>query len=249
MKSQFKKRNKIIQLFRSHVIPMWSICVALGERTIEEMIKLISKSELKADFIEFRLDYLEIIDFNELENLLEKTKIPVILTVRRKEEGGKFQGGKEEERKEILKKCVRLRPDFIDIELSSSFLNKDLVDFVKMNGVKVIGSYHSLQDTPPSNTLLKKIETASRLGLDIVKIVTYAKEIEDNLIILSLHNAAEKYLREMEIVTFCMGENGSISRILCPLFGSKFTFASLGAPTASGQINLQKMRQIQELLK
>ncbi|MHA2061577.1 MAG: type I 3-dehydroquinate dehydratase [Candidatus Sifarchaeia archaeon] len=227
---------------------MWPVCVAVGEQDIARMVDLISTSELQADFIEFRLDYLEVIDFVKLEKLLEKMKIPFILTVRRNEEGGKFQKDKEEERKEILKRCVELRPDFIDIELSSPFLNKDLVDFVKMNEVKIIGSYHSFQDTPPIHVLSKKIDIAYRLGLDVVKIVTYANEIEDNLTILSLHSSAQMYLREMEIVAFCMGELGLISRVLCPLFGSKFTFASLGEPTAPGQISLQKMKQIQELL-
>jgi 3-dehydroquinate dehydratase/shikimate dehydrogenase len=225
------------------------ICVALGEESINKLLTFVSDTDLQADLIEYRLDYLDTIDFNELENLLEKTKIPVILTVRREEEGGRFQGDKEEDRKEILKKCIRLRPDFIDIELSSPFLNEDFADSAKKGGVKIIGSYHSFQDTPPTHVLLKKIDMAYRLGLDVVKIVTYANVIEDNLTILSIHSSAQKYLRDMEIVSFCMGELGLISRVLCPLFGSKFTFASLGAPTAPGQISLQKMRQIQELLK
>ena len=226
---------------------MWPICVALGEQTIDELIKLISQSETHADLIEFRLDYLEALDYGELEKLLEKTKLPVILTLRHKNEGGKFKGS-EEDRSKILRQLIDMRPDFIDVELNSPFLNEDFVDSAKKDGVKIIGSYHSFQDTPPTHVLLKKIDMASRLGLDVVKIVTYAKEIEDNLTILSLHSTAEKYLREMEIVTFCMGENGLISRVLCPLFGSKFTFASFGEPTAPGQISIQKMRQIQKLM-
>jgi 3-dehydroquinate dehydratase type I len=223
------------------------ICVALGEKSINRLHTLISNAEFQADLIEFRLDYLEALDYSELERLLEKMKLPVIFTVRRKNEGGKFKGS-EEDRFKTLNNLIDLRPDFIDIELSSSFLNEDFVDSAKKSGVRIIGSYHSFQDTPPTHVLLKKIDMAYRLGIDVVKIVTYAKEIEDNLIILSLHSAAEKYLREMEIVTFCMGENGLISRVLCPLFGSKFTFASFGAPTAPGQISIQKMRQIQKLI-
>ncbi|MFX1519487.1 MAG: type I 3-dehydroquinate dehydratase [Promethearchaeota archaeon] len=227
---------------------MWPICIAIGENSISKISDLVSNSKVHADLIEFRLDYLDVIDYGELKKLLEKMKSPVILTIRREDEGGKFKGD-EEERKELFKKCIELRPSFIDIELSSPFLNEDLVDFAKTNGVKIIGSYHSFQDTPPPHILLKKIDIASRLDLDVVKVVTYANEIEDNLTVLSLHSAAKKYLKEIGIVAFCMGEKGLISRVLCPLFGSKFTFASLGAPTALGQITLQKMRQIQELLK
>jgi len=173
------------------------ICVAVGEKSINKLIMLISNVDFQADLIEFRLDYLEALDYSELEKLLEKMKLPVILTVRRKNEGGKFKGS-EEDRSKILKTLIDLRPDFIDIELSSPFLTEDFADSAKRVGVKIIGSYHSFQDTPPIHVLLRKIDMAYRLGLDVVKIVTYAKEIEDNLIILSLHSAAGKYLRGME---------------------------------------------------
>ena len=51
---------------------MWPICVAIGENSISKMSDLALRSESQADLIEFRLDYLEVIDFVELEKLLEK---------------------------------------------------------------------------------------------------------------------------------------------------------------------------------
>jgi 3-dehydroquinate dehydratase len=47
-----------------------------------------------------------------------------------------------------------------------------------------------------------------------------------------------------------MGENGKVSRLLSPLFGAFFTFASLeqGNETAPGQMTIQDMRASYELL-
>jgi 3-dehydroquinate dehydratase len=47
-----------------------------------------------------------------------------------------------------------------------------------------------------------------------------------------------------------MGELGKVSRLLSPLFGGFFTFASLerGNETASGQMTIQEMKAAYELL-
>jgi 3-dehydroquinate dehydratase len=47
-----------------------------------------------------------------------------------------------------------------------------------------------------------------------------------------------------------MGELGKISRLLSPVFGAFFTFASLehGSETASGQMTIQEMKTAYELL-
>jgi 3-dehydroquinate dehydratase len=47
-----------------------------------------------------------------------------------------------------------------------------------------------------------------------------------------------------------MGELGRVSRLLSPLFGGFFTFASLelGSETAAGQMTIQEMRAAYELL-
>ncbi|MCK5563398.1 type I 3-dehydroquinate dehydratase, partial [Candidatus Bathyarchaeota archaeon] len=53
-----------------------------------------------------------------------------------------------------------------------------------------------------------------------------------------------------KIVCFAMGEAGKVSRLLSPLFGGYFTFASLdrGNETAAGQLAIQEMITAYELL-
>ncbi len=78
-------------------------------------------------------------------------------------------------------------------------------------------------------------------GASICKIVTTAKQIEDNLPALSFVSFASS---KAKLVCFCMGEHGKTSRLLSPLFGAFFTFASLeqGNETAAGQMSISEMR-------
>jgi len=48
-----------------------------------------------------------------------------------------------------------------------------------------------------------------------------------------------------------MGEEGKISRIMAPYFGSYLSFASLerGAESAPGQLTVEEMREIFRILK
>ncbi|MEM2960941.1 MAG: type I 3-dehydroquinate dehydratase, partial [Candidatus Bathyarchaeia archaeon] len=52
--------------------------------------------------------------------------------------------------------------------------------------------------------------------------------------------------KKTNLVCFAMGENGLLSRILSPLFGASFTYASLerGLETAPGQITISELREI-----
>jgi 3-dehydroquinate dehydratase len=52
------------------------------------------------------------------------------------------------------------------------------------------------------------------------------------------------------IVCFAMGKKGVLSRIFSPLFGAYFTYASVnqGLETASGQLDIQRLRKIYSLL-
>ena len=52
------------------------------------------------------------------------------------------------------------------------------------------------------------------------------------------------------IVSFAMGAAGQVSRVLCPLVGGYFTYASVkkGKESAKGQITVRELRQIYDML-
>ena len=183
-----------------------------------------------ADIVELRIDYIKNVD---LKRLLEKRTKAVIVTNRPVREGGRFTGS-EEERIALLKLAIRLQADYVDIEHDSiQHIRRDTVHRVP---TKIIVSYHNFRETPDDLTDIYK--RLSQSGADIVKIVTHANNITDNVRIYQLLQQSQT-----PTISFCMGELGIISRILYKRFGSYLTFASLqaGKESAPGQINIHEL--------
>ncbi|HEX7539055.1 MAG TPA: type I 3-dehydroquinate dehydratase, partial [Syntrophales bacterium] len=97
--------------------------------------------------------------------------------------------------------------------------------------------------------LMKRFKTCRLLGADIVKIVTLANRVEDNLRVLELIPQALGV--GQDIIAFCMGEKGRLSRVAAPLLGSCIGYASLedGAESAPGQLTAERMKKILRLLE
>ena len=53
------------------------------------------------------------------------------------------------------------------------------------------------------------------------------------------------------LISFAMGHLGFISRVLCPLVGGDFTYASIekGKESAPGQITVQELTKIYEMVR
>ena len=220
------------------------ICVPIVETTVEMAIEAIKEANSLADLIELRVDYLK---EPELAPFMKNRKKPFIITNRRKEEGGRYRGD-EQERFRILKEAVELGAEYVDVEIRSRrSLLRDLIENKKRT--KMILSFHDFQETPPQKELRRLCDRMNQLGADVVKIVTFAKSWEDNLQVLSLIPFARK--KKQEIVTFCMGEKGKMSRIFAPFMGTAWTYASLSGDktSAPGQITVGEMKEIWKKLR
>lgn len=219
------------------------VCIPIVEMTVEKALRAIKKADRMADLIELRVDYLK--EF-ELEHLLSGGKKPFIVTNRREEEGGKYKGN-ERKRLSILKEAIHLATEYVDVEMRSErLLLHALIE--NRRKTRIILSFHDFHRTPSQKELQRLFDRMTRLGTDVVKIVTFARSWEDNLNVLSLIAYARE--RKQEIVTFCMGEKGKISRIIAPLIGASWTYASLNKnrPSAPGQLTVREMRDIWERL-
>jgi 3-dehydroquinate dehydratase/shikimate dehydrogenase len=210
------------------------ICIPITTRRTEDTISEMSLASKYADIIELRIDYIpELQDAERCieESLKSKTK-PVIVTNRPEREGGKFNGS-EQDRLRLLQKAIDLGADYVDVEYDS------IKQIVRRNNSKVIISYHNFNETPKN--LSKIYNDICQHKPDIVKIVTYANDITDNIRIFELLNTAN-----IPIISFCMGELGHISRILTRKFGGLLTFASLerGKESAPGQLTVDELSKI-----
>jgi 3-dehydroquinate dehydratase type I len=153
---------------------------------------------------------------------------------------------KNEAEKQVLFDAARNGFEYVDVDLSNPKLTHLVKELNKL-GAKPIVSFHDSNRSLSLAELNSVLEQEISCGADVCKIVTTAKRVEDNLIILNFTSAA---CSKAKIVCFAMGELGKVSRLLSPLFGGYFTFASLerGSETAAGQMTIQEMKAAYELL-
>src|SRR3989338_8438664 len=110
---------------------MQMICVPVFGNGDKEIIGKIRKSS--ADIIEFRADKSS--GFN-LKKIISSCKKPIIVTNRKKEEGGEFKGG-ESDRIKVLEDAIECGADYVDIE------NSSYPSLSKRGRAKIIVSYHN----------------------------------------------------------------------------------------------------------
>ena len=220
------------------------ICVSILPKTTTEALRLIEKAEeSNADLIEVRLDCLE--NHAKLADVAAHGKTPKIATNKPRSCQGKFSGTETEQQQTLLT-AAKDGFEYVDIELTNPKL-KDTIRELKLLGVKPIVSFHDFAETLSLSELNSVFEREIASGADVCKIVTTAKRIEDNLTLLNFTSTA---CNKAKIVCFAMGELGKVSRLLSPLFGGYFTFASLerGSETAAGQMTIQEIKTAYELL-
>jgi 3-dehydroquinate dehydratase type I len=217
------------------------ICVSILPKTVPEALQLIEKAEAAhADFIEVRLDRIEdcLENHRGLADLAIHGKTPKIATDK--------SSRTETEQRQRLLNAAKSGFEYADTELSTPQL-EDLFKELKALGAKTVVSFHKFDGSLGISELNSILEREISSGADVCKIVTTAKHMEDNLTTLNFTSAASS---KAKVVCFCMGELGKVSRLLSPLFGGFFTFASLerGSETASGQTTIQEMKLAYELL-
>jgi 3-dehydroquinate dehydratase type I len=215
--------------------------VSILPKTVPEALQLIEKAEAAhADFIEIRLDRLEDCLENNLglADLAAHGKTPKIATDK--------ASRTETEHRQLLLNAAKSGFEYVDAELSTPQL-EDLVKELKAQGAKPIISFHRFDGSLSLSELNSVLEREISSGADVCKIVTTAKRIEDNLTSLNFASTASS---RAKLVCFCMAELGKVSRLLSPLFGGFFTFASLerGSETAAGQITIQEIKLAYALL-
>jgi 3-dehydroquinate dehydratase/shikimate dehydrogenase len=216
------------------VIPGPSLLLA--ERLLEQVRPLI-------DGIELRLDYFETIDLAGLKRFVETCGLPVMFTVRRNDQGGRFLGT-EEERLKLIESLCALQPAYVDLEYDvAAEFRKKL--FETYREISFLSSYHDFTQTPADlDAIYEQIKTPHA---HVFKIAVAAKSTIDALRLLTFiqeHSKREKW------IGISMGEEGTITRLLAPVVGCVLTYAAIGSDhTAPGQMTAQEMQQIYRFRK
>ena len=213
------------------------ICIPIVGASMPKALGQITAAEKIADILELRLDLIDSVD---LKLLLDAVSKPVIVTNRSKLDGGQFRGN-DDERLQALRDALAAGADYVDIEVSTP--REFLQPFLEGHETsRIILSYHDFSHTPEDLNPL--YETMDALPGGIIKIVTYARDLSDNLKMFQLLARAKK--ENKKIIGLCMGDLGEISRVLSPLYGGLLTFGSLekGQESAPGQIPANALKNI-----
>jgi len=212
------------------------ICAVL----VNNNTKVVKEVEQFIDLFEVRIDLIG----DGWQELVKQLSKPWIACNRRADEGGRWQKD-ETTRIEKLIKAVELGADIVDIELGTRNL-EEAIKLIKKKA-KCLVSYHDFKGTPPLEEMREIVQREIKAGADICKVVTTAQGFEDNLSVLRLIDE----FPETKKVAFAMGPSGLISRILCPLAGGDFTYASVekGKESAPGQITARDLRKLYEMVR
>lgn len=217
---------------------MMLIAVPLTDEDFENRVKEVK--EKGADIVELRVDTFSDTSVERVREMLEyvcDVGLRTILTVRSPREGGRHVSNREE----ILEKLAPLS-DYTDIELSSGETISRLAPLMRQHGKKLIISYHDFERTPPPWVIREVLREGYRRG-GIPKVAVMAHTLEDVQRLLCAASE-EKY----EKILISMGEVGRVSRVCAYVFGSVITYASFKTSLAPGQLPLEEMVRLRELI-
>lgn len=215
----------------------YKICIPISERKIEDIIKKVNcLLEKDVTFFEIRIDYLKNPSTKLINSLFKDLEVSTIVTNRISSEGGLFRGS-EKERIDLLIEASKYS-EYTDIELSTSENYRAAV--IESSNNSII-SFHDFEKTPSLNYLLNIVKQELELG-DIAKFAVMPQSMNDTVTVMEV-------LREYpQTIAISMGDFGKYTRIMAPIFGAPFTFASHDYGTAPGQLSFETTKYIQEQL-
>jgi 3-dehydroquinate dehydratase/shikimate dehydrogenase len=183
-----------------------------------------------AQLIELRLDFLA--RAPDFKRLLAHRPCPLIATVRRAQDGGRWTDN-EDKRRMLLRQCVVAGFDWVDLETDIAH------DIRRYGNVKRIVSYHNLQEVPADIEKIHRRLCAQ--DADVVKVAVRAQSQDDNLRVLDLLKNSPK-----PTIALCLGDMGTPSRLLGKKFGAPFTYAAFNPERgiAPGILSFQDMKQV-----
>lgn len=233
---------------------MPKICVPIVADEMEKIKEQTIEAEnTSADILELRVDFFEKSEDVEfikraIKMVKENSVKPLILTYRSGFEGGEKNIERADYTKLLMDVLDEAEFEIIDIELfAGKEFTEKLVKKAHENGVKVIMSNHDFSKTPDKSEIVNRLEQMYNAGADIAKIAVMPTDKKDvATLILATAEASEKL--NVPVVTMSMSGMGLASRITGEQFGSSITFGAMSKVSAPGQINVEELKNILEII-
>ncbi len=209
----------------------------------------------KPDLLEWRVDFFDGIG-NHADVVALATDIrnaaggiPVLFTRRSSREGGEKIALDEAAVLAMYAAVMESRTiELIDYEMVNDAAHIAQVRAIsKANGIQLVLSFHNFQATPSCQELCDKFELAQNLGGDIAKVAVMPQRLEDVLTVLSATLASSQKL-DIPLISMSMGAYGSLTRLFGWTCGSAMSFAVGAASSAPGQVPIEDLHAVLEIL-
>ncbi len=188
------------------------------------------------DGVEVRLDRMHLSELDHVAVFIQRCSLPVMLTLRRRDQGGDF-AGTEPERLALLEKVCACGPAYVDLE-SDVPLEYRKALFEQFPNVVFLSSHHNFTSTPEN--LEQVLAQMRNPYTHIYKIATFAQSTIDALRMLAF---VRQHAQE-GVIGICMGEEGRATRILAPVAGCALTYCAPSElqAVAPGQLTAQELQ-------
>ena len=241
--------------------------VTIGEGTPKIIVPLVGTTEeqifqevetvksLKPDIIEWRVDSYKLVEnleavtemASKLRNELSDTLL--LFTFRSHREGGNKEIT-DQYYFELLHTAIQTKKfDLVDVELFFEEADvKSTVKLAKENGVYVIMCNHDFHKTPAKEEIIYRLRKMQEYGADIPKIAVMPQSVDDLIVLLDATNTMKTKYADRPFITMSMSGTGLVSRLAGAVFGSACTFGAGKEASAPGQIPVDQLRSVLEII-
>lgn len=232
------------------------ICVPIVGITKEDIIKQAKAlEEVKVDVVEWRVDWFEgVFELDKVKEVLvdlrkELKELPILFTFRTSKEGGE----KSIENNEYVNLNKEITAtglvDLVDVEAFTGDNEvKEIIEAAHRVNVKVVVSNHDFDKTPSKGDIVSRLRKMQDLGADIPKIAVMPKCKLDVLELLEATTIMSEQYANRPIITMSMAGQGVISRLCGEVFGSCLTFGAVNKASAPGQINVEELDKVLNII-
>lgn len=210
---------------------------------------------IPVDVVEWRVDWFEhVFEFDKVEDVLKELRtvlgnIPLLLTFRTKKEGGEKAIDTKDYKDLNLRAAKTGYVDFIDVEIfTGDDVVREIIGGAHAAGVRVIASNHDFFKTPAKSDIIYRLRKMQDMGADIPKIAVMPQSKRDVLTLLCATEEMVTDYADRPIITMSMAGTGVISRLCGEVFGSSMTFGAAKKASAPGQMGVNDLNTVLDLL-
>lgn len=246
---QFEIKNQVFGQGRP------KICVPLVGDTQEQLVSEAQLAEKSScEVVEWRVDlFEEVTNLEAVVTALREIRgnLPnklLLVTFRTQAEGGQRDLSLHYYQELYEAVAATGQVELLDVELGvAEYLGRGFIQGLKKQGVGIILSYHNFQKTPADGELLLKVSVMKQFAADFGKLAVMPHELKDVLRFMNVSVQLAE-LTELPLVLISMGDLGKTTRVSGELIHSVMTFGSLTDSSAPGQIPVEELRQVLDVM-